>query len=152
MPRELEGMNLDVFAVLTQSMGVASDYGYDPENDFREQYSFPIAKKSRSFQNLYCEFSPHKTLILILDLDRMGTNVLPGYQRMGFGQFLTQHCNEIADKMGCRTWIPASPNGCSMFKKRGFKEVAILDAHIEQYGFRAETGKIYILLRDLPLS
>jgi len=30
----------------------------------------------------------------------------------------------------------------------GFKEVAVLDAHLEQYGFDAATGKFYILLRD----
>jgi len=82
-------------------------------------------------------------------LDRMGTNVLPGYQRMGFGQFLTKHCNEIADKSGSRTWIPASPNGSNMFQKMGFKQVAILDAHMERYGYDAATGKMYILLRDL---
>jgi hypothetical protein len=38
----------------------------------------------------------------MVELDRMGTNVLPGYQRMGFGQVLTQHCNEITDKTRCR--------------------------------------------------
>jgi hypothetical protein len=61
---------------------------------------------------------------------------------------LTQHCNEIADKARRRTWIPASPNGCNMFKKKSFEEMAVLDAHLEQHGFEAETGKIYILLRD----
>lgn len=82
----------------------------------------------------------------------MGTNVLPGYQRMGFGQLLTRYCNEIADKSRCRTWIPASPNGPNMFKKVDFKEVGVLDTYMERYGFNAATGKMYILLRDAPPS
>jgi hypothetical protein len=36
-PPTLEGMNLDVFAVLGQALRAASDYGYDPENDYRKQ-------------------------------------------------------------------------------------------------------------------
>ena len=39
-----------------------------------------------------------------------------------------------------------------MFKKMGFKEVAVLDAHLERYGYDAATGKIYILLRELDRS
>ena len=84
--------------------------------------------------------------------DRAGTQVLPGYQKMGFGQYLTRYCNEIADKSGCRTWIPATPNAASMFKKLDFKEVGILDTHMERYGFDAAVGKMYILLRDAPIS
>jgi hypothetical protein len=36
MPPELKGMNIDMFKVLAYAMGAASDYGYDPENDFRK--------------------------------------------------------------------------------------------------------------------
>jgi hypothetical protein len=82
----------------------------------------------------------------------MGTNVLPGYQRMAVGKFLTRNYNEIANKSGDRTWIPASLNGYGMFKSMGFKEVAVFDAHLEQCGFDPVTGKLYIIVRDPPPS
>lgn len=71
---------------------------------------------------------------------------------MAFGKFLTRHCNKIADKSGDRTWIPASPNGYGMFKSMGFKDVAVFDAHFEQYGFDPVTGKLYVIVRDPPSS
>lgn len=48
VPPELEGMDSDVFEVLINAMGAASDYGYDPENDYREQYSFLLLMKYNS--------------------------------------------------------------------------------------------------------
>ncbi|KAE9377959.1 hypothetical protein N431DRAFT_500692 [Stipitochalara longipes BDJ] len=68
------------------------------------------------------------------DYHRMGINVLQGYQRMGFGS-------------GHLKWIPASPNGSNMFKMAGFREVAILDAHMERYGYDTATGKMYTLCK-----
>jgi hypothetical protein len=40
LPPHPQGTNLDVFAVLVHAMGAASDYGYDPENDYREHYPY----------------------------------------------------------------------------------------------------------------
>jgi hypothetical protein len=45
------------------------------------------------------------------------------------GQSLTGYCNETADTSGCRTWIPVPPNGFSIFKRKGFKKIAVLDAN-----------------------
>jgi len=36
MPPTLDGMSLDVFQVLAQTIGAVKDYGFDPENDYRK--------------------------------------------------------------------------------------------------------------------
>lgn len=36
IPPGMEGMNMDIFGQLLNVMSAAGDYGYDPENDYRE--------------------------------------------------------------------------------------------------------------------
>jgi GNAT superfamily N-acetyltransferase len=49
--------------------------------------------------------------------------VLPDFQKMGFGTLLSKHCDEISDRAGCRTFIPAALTSVGMFRKLGYRDL-----------------------------
>ena len=83
-------------------------------------------------------------------LDRKATNVLPEFQKMRLGTYLTQHCNAIPDQSGNKTWVPARPSSVKMFRQQGFKDVAKHDWHLERWGGTREGSITCLLLREPP--
>jgi ribosomal protein S18 acetylase RimI-like enzyme len=74
--------------------------------------------------------------------------VHPDFQKRGFGSVLTLHVNEISDKSGDRVWAPARPTSIHMFRQLGFKDIGVIDAHLERWGGSAEKSKTWIVRRD----
>jgi len=83
-------------------------------------------------------------------IDRKSTMVHPDFQKRGFGSVLTLHVNEISDKSGDRVWVPARPTSVHIFKQLGFKDVGVVDAHLERWGGSAKKSKTWIVRRDSP--
>ena len=142
LPPLIPGMNVDALLDMVKMLGIANDYDYDPEHDYRMQntnLSSSLLVPSR------------KSSFLTYILDRKGTMVLPEFQKRGFGTYLTRHCNAISDKSGDRTWLPSRPNSIHMFKNEGFKVMGTLDSHIERYGGSRRDSITYAVCRD-PVS
>ena len=78
--------------------------------------------------------------------------VHPDFQRRGFGTFLTHHCNDIADKKGGKTWVPARPTSVKMFRKCGFKDLATHNADLKGWGGSTEKEITWLLVtsREAP--
>lgn len=89
-------------------------------------------------------------LLRLTLLDRKGTMVLPAFQKMGLGTYLTQHCNAISDKTGDKTWVPARPSSIKMFRQQGFKDVAAHDWHLERWGGTRAASITGLLVREPP--
>jgi hypothetical protein len=78
--------------------------------------------------------------------------VLPGFQKKGFGTFLTRNCNAVSDKTGDRTWAPARPTSKKMFENEGYKLLGSYDSHLERWGADLYWTNTYILVRDPSAS
>ena len=76
--------------------------------------------------------------------------VHPDFQRQGHGKLLTKHCNEIADKAGYATFVPARYTSVNMFKSLGFTQSGIFYAHAERWGaeYSEEKSRYYMLKRE----
>jgi N-acetylglutamate synthase-like GNAT family acetyltransferase len=75
--------------------------------------------------------------------------ILPDFQRRGFGTYLIQHCNDIADKTGGKTWVAAGPS-VKMFRQCGFKDVATHNADLKRWGGNTEEDITWLLVRETP--
>ena len=71
---------------------------------------------------------------------------------MGHGTWLSLHCNEVADKAGCKTWLPARPKSKKLFGRIGYKELGEIDAHLERFGGIAEEGETWVMVREPHIS
>ncbi|RKF53666.1 hypothetical protein OnM2_103037 [Erysiphe neolycopersici] len=85
-----------------------------------------------------------------LDYHRRGSMIVPKFQGLGFGTYLAQFCNQISDAKGDRQWVPARPTSVNMFKKNGYIEMGVVDAHIERWGGLREKSNTYLLLHCPP--
>ena len=72
----------------------------------------------------------------------------PDFQRRGFGTFLTNHCNAVADKTGGKTWVAAKPNSQKMFRQCGFKDVATHNADFKRWGGNSDEEISRLLVRE----
>ncbi len=81
-------------------------------------------------------------------LDRKGTMVHPDYQRKGLGSWLTRHCNEVADKIGGKTFVVARPSSKHMFESQGFRVLGSEDLDMTKYGGNESDGKSWVLVRE----
>ncbi|CAD6505129.1 BgTH12-00624 [Blumeria graminis f. sp. triticale] len=86
------------------------------------------------------------------DYHRKGTMIRPDMQRKGFGSFLTQYCNQIADQTADRVWARVRPSSLKMFQQNKFVEVGLIDCHVERWGGTREKSMSYILLYPPPGS
>ncbi|KAI6249581.1 hypothetical protein HI914_01721 [Erysiphe necator] len=84
------------------------------------------------------------------DYHRRGSMIIPRFQKLGFGTYLAQFCNQISDRKGDQQWVPARPTSVNMFKKTGYTEMGTVDAHLERYGGLREKSKTYLLLHKPP--
>ena len=71
---------------------------------------------------------------------------------MGNGTRLSLHCNEVADKVRCKTWLPARPTSKKLFERIGYKELGEIDAHLERFGGIVEEGKTWVMVRERHIS
>ena len=98
--------------------------------------------------------TPGLILTLLMALtnisDRMGTHVLPEYQRQGLGSWLTRHCNSIADEHQAKTYVAAGCKSKGMFKALGFKKFGVFNPHAERWGeeYDLERAKYELLIRE----
>lgn len=79
--------------------------------------------------------------------DRKSTMVRPGFQKMGFGTVLTQHCNAISDKTGGRTFVTARPTSAKMFLDNGFQVMQYHDSQLERWGLDPAWNKTAAMMR-----
>ncbi|CCU78377.1 unnamed protein product [Blumeria hordei] len=86
------------------------------------------------------------------DYHRKGTMIRPDMQRKGFGSFLTQYCNQIADQTADRVWTRARPSSLKMFQKNDFVIASVFDCNHERWGGSREKSINYILLHSPPAS
>lgn len=133
LPVAPKGFRMDGFVEMF-NMFTATHYEHDPEKDFRT-YFMPDFKTTGSLANFQ---------------DRMGTHVLPEYQRRGLGSWLTKHCNSIADAHNAKTYVTAGCKSRGMFKALGFKKFGEFDPHAERWGreYDIEKAKYELLVRD----
>ena len=123
---------MEVLPILIECQAFASEYGYDPQTDYRKR---PFLQ------------SPGKPVSNIW-VDRKGTMVHPDFQKRGFGSFLTHHCNAIANKTGGKTWVTARPSSVKMFRKCGFKDVATHNADLKRWGGNTEEEITLLLVEE----
>lgn len=81
---------------------------------------------------------------------RKGTCVHPEFQKRGLGTALTLAWNEVTDKTRDSTWCPCRPTSIKMFRDNGFKDVGLVDAHLERWGGSRENSITYITSRQAP--
>ena len=86
LPLAPKGLRLDGFVEMF-SMLASTHHEHDPENNF--------------VRNLGLMSTLYRALTNIPD--RMGTHVLPEYQRRGLGSWLTRYCNSITDDHQAKT-------------------------------------------------
>jgi len=74
--------------------------------------------------------------------------VHPNFQRKGLGTWLTRHCNALADKDGCKTYVGATPQSLGMFRKLGFEILGENNLDMVKYGGTLDGGNMWSLVRD----
>ncbi|TQS35027.1 hypothetical protein Golomagni_04567 [Golovinomyces magnicellulatus] len=135
LPPLMDGMNKEALFEFFRTVKASVQYGYDPENDYRT-----IDRTPRCF------------LILILEIDRLGSVIHPDFQRRGFGTYLAQYFNQISDARGDRQWVAARPSSVELFKKNGFSVVGAIDSNLERWGGSREGSTSYILVHYPPTN
>ncbi len=86
------------------------------------------------------------------DFHRKGTTVHPDFQKKGLGTWLTRHWNDVTDKTEDKTWCPCRPTSIKMFRDHGFKDVGVVDGHLERWGGSRKNSLTYITVRYPPGS
>lgn len=89
---------------------------------------------------------------LLSPSDRRGTFVDPDYQKKGLGTRLTKYCNDIADRAGARTVVPATKNSVQMFKSNEFVVKEEFHVDLEPYTGRKGLEDFWLLIREPPSS
>ncbi|KAL3425503.1 acetyltransferase [Phlyctema vagabunda] len=84
-----------------------------------------------------------------IDFHRKGTMVHPDFQKKGFGSVLTHHCNEISDKAGKKTYLPARPTSRKMFESFGYRVLGKHDSHVERWGENPARGITCAMVREV---
>jgi N-acetylglutamate synthase-like GNAT family acetyltransferase len=74
--------------------------------------------------------------------------VHPDYQRKGLGSWLTRYCNEVADKIGGKTFVVARPTSKRMFESHGFRVLGSEDIGMTKYGGNESDGNSWVLVRE----
>ena len=60
--------------------------------------------------------------------------VRPCYRRRGLGTRLTEEGLKIAEAVGAKTYLQASPLGLQLYKRLGFKPIAGITVDLKEYG------------------
>ncbi|KAL9616041.1 MAG: hypothetical protein Q9160_009042 [Pyrenula sp. 1 TL-2023] len=79
---------------------------------------------------------------------RKGTFVHPDYQKRGFGTWVTQACNDIADREGIATYVGARPSSIKLFRQTGFKVIGEKHFDMRPWGGTEDGGRNWFLVRE----
>ena len=83
---------------------------------------------------------------------RAMTMVHPEFQRRGFGKWISQRCNDSADRAGQVTWCRARPDMTRLLLTMGYELLDMVEIDFRQYGGNASTQTFCLRRAPRPFS